>query len=137
MAEGVFDIGEFGQEIARMVADGTLRGVSVDIAVSAMDVMPRDEILDENGAWRDGVTRDSVEEGGGAVDLFLGPEDVLFVVWEGKSSVRRRSARSRRSRTRRSRSPRRSSPVGRRRRRTSGRRRIRPGGASRRRRSSR
>jgi hypothetical protein len=85
MGEGVFDVGEFGQEIARMVADGTLRGVSVDIAVSEMDVLPRSEILDENGAWRDGVTRDTVEQASSdPLDIFVGdPGDVLFVVWEG------------------------------------------------------
>ena len=47
-ASGIFDRGEFGQEIERMVADEVLRGVSVDLAV--LDYAFRDpetgEILD-------------------------------------------------------------------------------------------
>jgi len=39
MGAGVFDAGEFGTEIARMVADETLRGVSVDLAVNAAEMM--------------------------------------------------------------------------------------------------
>jgi hypothetical protein len=55
-AAGVFDSGPddsgaFGEEIARLVGDGTLRGLSVDIAPLEWDRTPRDDWFDENGAW--------------------------------------------------------------------------------------
>lgn len=52
MAEGVFDDGEFGMDIARMVGDGTLRGLSVDIAIHDYEVGPKSDYFDEDGVWR-------------------------------------------------------------------------------------
>lgn len=42
VGEGVFDAGTYGCEIARMVADRTLTGVSVDLAVDEVMFRPRD-----------------------------------------------------------------------------------------------
>lgn len=83
-AEGVFDASDAGANIARMVGDGTLRGVSVDIAIAKMEIAYRSDILDENGAWKGG---DSPAEGDGPnmIDILFGePEgELMFVVWEG------------------------------------------------------
>ena len=50
-AEGVFDTGEYGQEIARLVNARTLRGVSVDLAVQQWDRSPKGDWFDEDGNW--------------------------------------------------------------------------------------
>lgn len=49
MGSGIFDSGEFGKEIARMVAERTLRGVSVDFAVLKAGLRNPDtgEMVDE------------------------------------------------------------------------------------------
>lgn len=67
VGRGVFDSGEFGQEIARLVGDETLRGVSVDLA--ARDVRPTD---------RAGTEIPESELG-----LALDPQDVYTTVFEG------------------------------------------------------
>jgi hypothetical protein len=45
MGEGVFDTGVFGQEIARMVGDLTLRGISVDFGVSEAGLWDTQELV--------------------------------------------------------------------------------------------
>jgi hypothetical protein len=79
LAEGVFDEGEFGQEIARMVADGTLRGISVDLAIRQFEVGKITDYLDDDGNWiSDGAAADSEPD---LVDMLMGDEgDAVFVV---------------------------------------------------------
>lgn len=85
-ASGVFDNSDLGREVARMVNDGTLRGISVDIAVSKMEIAWKSEVLDENGSWKGG-DGPSGEDGPDLVDILFesDPDDqVMYVVWEGK-----------------------------------------------------
>lgn len=84
MAEGVFDDSELGRDVARMVSDGTLRGVSVDLAISKMEIAYRGDILDENGAWKGGDAP-AENEGPDMLDILFGgdQDDVMFVIWEG------------------------------------------------------
>jgi hypothetical protein len=86
-AEGVFDDGDFGQEIARMVGDGVLRGLSVDLAIREYEVAPRSQVLDENGNWIYGQQPAEPAEGEeekSLVEILFGDEeDVLFVVTDG------------------------------------------------------
>lgn len=48
---GVFDTGDWGSEIERMVRDGMLKGVSVDLAVNDAEIIPDPDIEDEIEAW--------------------------------------------------------------------------------------
>ena len=48
MGAGIFDDGEYGQEIARLVSDRTLRGNSVDLAILEYETAPRSD-FDESG----------------------------------------------------------------------------------------
>lgn len=81
-ASGVFDGGDYGAEIARLVGDGTLRGVSVDIAVSDYEFGPKDAWFDDDGNW---APKPEGEVAG--VDLldalFPDPAQEIFVVTEG------------------------------------------------------
>lgn len=62
MAEGVFDDGDDGQEVARLVGDETLRGNSVDTAIRVAEFGPRDLYVDENGIWRDDAPSEAVPD---------------------------------------------------------------------------
>lgn len=90
MGEGVFDAGEFGQDIARMVGDGTLRGVSVDIAILAMEVTYRSNVLDADGNWiakPADVQEADDDEGLDPPALPDSPregDELMLVVWRGK-----------------------------------------------------
>lgn len=50
-AEGEFDDGDYGQEIARMVAAGVLRGNSVDLAIKDVVYVPVADWFDADGNW--------------------------------------------------------------------------------------
>lgn len=85
---GEFDSGEYGQMIARMVGDETLRGVSVDIAPIKVEVAKRSDVVDEAGNWIDQVEPLADEEsedaeGPSLLDLLFGDEDMITVVREG------------------------------------------------------
>jgi hypothetical protein len=85
-AAGVFDKGEQGSEIARLVADGTLTGLSVDIAAREFEIVPRSALFDEEGNLRpDALEREPEEEPDLLEILFGGePEDPpVFVVTDG------------------------------------------------------
>ena len=87
-AEGVFDTGDYGQEIARMVGDGVLRGLSVDLAIREFEVAPRSQVLDADGNWIYDQPPPAAEEGEpeetSLLDILFGEdEDVLFVVTDG------------------------------------------------------
>lgn len=79
-ASGVFDNGDFGLDVARMVDDRTLRGISVDIAVSKHDVAPRSDYFDEQGNW---APRDQTDDTPSLADLLFDEDDLVFVVLEG------------------------------------------------------
>ena len=82
-AEGVFDTGEYGQEIARMVGDGTLRGISVDVAVAASEVAPKLDFFDEDGGWRE-VRIETSNPEADLLDVLFGDEEPpIYVVTEG------------------------------------------------------
>jgi hypothetical protein len=49
--KGVFDTGEYGTEIGRLVGDETLRGNSVDLAIGDYITGPRSDWFDEEGNW--------------------------------------------------------------------------------------
>lgn len=68
VGEGVFDSGDWGSEIARLVSDRTLRGISVDVAVRSYDIISRAEL-----------------EGGEPSDEELHPfaEDAVVVITDG------------------------------------------------------
>lgn len=84
-ASGVFDDGEYGQDIARMVGDGTLRGLSVDIAIHEAEVGPRSDYFSEDGTWRADAPVGQPDER--TIDdlLFGGADDSppVFVVTKG------------------------------------------------------
>lgn len=82
---GVFDGGEFGQEIARMVGDGTLRGVSVDTAVHSYEYGPKSDFFDDDGNWRTEPLEAADDEEPNLLDILFGGEEeqVIFVVTEG------------------------------------------------------
>lgn len=69
MGEGVFDGGEFGAEIARLVGEQMLRGVSVDLAVREYEFRPKegDETISEDDL----------------MDILFGGADMLYVVTDG------------------------------------------------------
>jgi hypothetical protein len=48
VGEGVFDASSFGVEMARLVEDGTVRGVSIDLAPTEVEW---EEVLDDDGEW--------------------------------------------------------------------------------------
>ena len=83
VAEGVFDSGEFGQEVARMVGDGTLRGISVDVAVAASEVAPKLDYFDEEGRWRAERIETSNPDADLLDVLFGDEEPPIYVVTEG------------------------------------------------------
>lgn len=83
MGTGVFDDSEFGREIARMVDDRVLRGISVDIAVVQAETGSVSDYFDEDGAWihdREQPEPEAEEEGG-LLDILY--EESVFVVTEG------------------------------------------------------
>jgi hypothetical protein len=47
LGTGVFDSGEFGVEVARMVAERTLRGVSVDLSIEEFEIEETGVIVDD------------------------------------------------------------------------------------------
>jgi hypothetical protein len=67
---GVFDSGEFGQQIARMVGEQTLRGNSVDLAVLDWEY------------W-DAETMEPIGDDVDLMDVLFGDAELLFVVTEG------------------------------------------------------
>lgn len=73
-AEGVFDEGEYGQEIARMVADGVLTGNSVDVAILESEVGPASDWFDGDGNWAPAEFEDTEAEPADAPSLI----DILF-----------------------------------------------------------
>lgn len=82
---GEFDTGDFGLDIARLVDDQTLRGVSVDIAVAEMEIAYRDEVVDEDGVWKaDQAEPEEGSEAPSMIDvLFGGEQEMIFVVRQG------------------------------------------------------
>lgn len=68
-AEGVFDSSEYGQEIARMVEERVLRGVSVDLAIQSWIRVPREDWFDADGNW------DPQE---GAAEKEVNPIDAMY-----------------------------------------------------------
>jgi 2'-5' RNA ligase len=66
---GVFDTGEFGQKICRMVGEQTLRGNSVDLAVLAYE-------------YRNAETGEALSDEE-LMDAFFGDIPILFAVTEG------------------------------------------------------
>jgi hypothetical protein len=79
-ASGVFDDGEFGQMIARMVGDGTLRGISVDLAVHQYDVGPKSDWFDAEGVWA--PKPDDETDAPSLIDIAFGEkgDDTIIVV---------------------------------------------------------
>lgn len=51
VAVGVFDSGAHGAETQRLVAEGTLRGISIDLAVNQAEVIPDPNVEDEMEAY--------------------------------------------------------------------------------------
>lgn len=81
-AAGVFDEGDYGLNIARLVGEGTLRGVSVDIAPLEREVGPRDDYFDPDGNWI--PERAAAEAEKGILDVLFGdPQDMVYVVTKG------------------------------------------------------
>lgn len=80
--EGVFDEGEFGATVGRLVGDGTLRGVSVDIAVHSYEVGPQSDWFDDDGNWAPKAEEDASDVD--LVDLpYLSEEPVVMLVTQG------------------------------------------------------
>lgn len=48
---GVFDAGEWGADTERLVREGMLKGISVDLAVDEVEVIPDPDVEDEIEAW--------------------------------------------------------------------------------------
>jgi 2'-5' RNA ligase len=83
---GVFDDSEFGREIARMVGDGVLRGLSVDIAIREYEVGPQSAYLDEDGNWKGLPEQPAEEEPLDLIEILFGEpetEPTLYVVTDG------------------------------------------------------
>lgn len=55
MAEGYYDSGEWGSEIVRLVGDGTLRGISADLAIEEYEI--EEPNYDEETGMPDGPTK--------------------------------------------------------------------------------
>lgn len=80
-ASGVFDTGDYGAEIARLVEDGTLRGVSVDLAIHSYDVGPQSDWFDEDGNWAPKPAAAADTEEPSLMDILFGTdEDSIAVV---------------------------------------------------------
>lgn len=82
-ATGVFAATEYGQMIGGLVGDGTLRGVSVDLAIHQYEVGPRSDYFDEDGNWlTERPVQPEDEESPSLIDLLFGDEaeDSIFVV---------------------------------------------------------
>lgn len=90
-AGGVFSEEEFGAMIARMVGNGELRGLSVDIAPLEWERGPAHDWFGENGEWiaergEDGnwITAGDEPTAEDAIErLFGGGEDVILVITKG------------------------------------------------------
>jgi len=83
--DGVFEDSDFGHDIADKVDQGFLTGNSVDLAVLGAKLCMRDDVVDEDGFWLDGLDVNDVPE----VDvlaLFFGEVDgpVLHVITDAK-----------------------------------------------------
>jgi len=84
--KGVFDTGEYGSEISRLVGDETLRGNSVDLAIGDYITGPRSDWFDEDGNWIGELDNDGKWQpanGGSAVGqsiLDVYNEDTIAVV---------------------------------------------------------
>lgn len=79
---GVFDDGEFGLEIARMVDDRTLRGISIDMAIQAAEVGPRADYFDIDGNWAPRDQTEAADEEQTLFDMLFGEEveEPIFVI---------------------------------------------------------
>lgn len=77
---GTFDDGEFGSMIAKMVGDGTLRGISVDLAIHKYDFGPKSDWFNADGEWAPKEQTD--DEAPNLLDLLFGEsdEDMIFLV---------------------------------------------------------
>lgn len=83
-ASGVFDDGEFGMDIGRMVGEGTLRGVSVDVAVHSYETGDRGDFFDEDGNWLEQAPEQAADEGEPSIlDIIFGTEQPIYVVTDG------------------------------------------------------
>jgi hypothetical protein len=78
VAEGVFDSGAFGAEVARLVEERTLRGVSVDLAVLEFELRPAES--DDEEEADDGGDEEEADDPG--LDMLL-DDDVVFAVTDG------------------------------------------------------
>lgn len=67
---GVFDDSDFGREVARLVSEQMLRGVSVDLAIREFEFRPKD------GAEQE-------EDDDTLLDILFGGVDMLYVVTDG------------------------------------------------------
>lgn len=76
--EGEFDTGDYGEEIARLVGEQTLRGNSVDLAIHRVEFGPRDLFVDENGIWRDDAPAEGELPEPTLDDLFS--DDLIMIV---------------------------------------------------------
>lgn len=81
-ASGVWDSREYGQQIAGLVEDETLRGVSVDLAIQRYDVGPRSDWFDDDGNWspKDEASRDDRS----IIDIVYSDEPDVAVVLEAE-----------------------------------------------------
>jgi hypothetical protein len=82
-AKGVFDSGAYGTEIARMVGDQTLRGVSVDLAIMRYDVGPKSDWFNEDGEWAP-KPDDERDTGRSILDVVYSDEPDIAVVLEAE-----------------------------------------------------
>lgn len=88
--EGTFDDGDQGDEIARLVADQTLRGNSVDLAISRVEFGLRALFVDDHGVWRDDAPAEGEAPEPTIDDLMGNPGDILMIIREatiGMSTV--------------------------------------------------
>ncbi len=76
MGSGVFDSGEHGAEVARLVSEGMLRGVSVDLAIREFEYRPK------NDDGTVGEATDDVGEGD-ILDILFGEVEMVYVVTDG------------------------------------------------------
>lgn len=82
-ATGVFAPTEYGQLIGQLVGDGTLRGVSVDLAIHQYEVGPKSDYFDDDGNWLTEKPQPVEEdEPPSLIDLLFGDEaaESIFVV---------------------------------------------------------
>ena len=73
-AQGVWANTDYGREIAGLVTDQTLRGVSVDLAIQQYVSAPRSDFFDKDGNW---APKEEASQGGepSLLDLLLGEVD--------------------------------------------------------------